>query len=258
MEINKTVIILTGAASGIGLALLNELVKFDCKIIAADKNAEQLEKSTLTGIDKIVPFVGDLSNPEQVDQLFDFALRTFGSVDLFIANAGFAYYEQLNSADWAHLDKIFRINTLSPIYSLLKMKELHSEKPWKVVMVSSAMAEWEVPGYTVYGATKSAVHRFAESYRFDNPGNNLLTVYPIATRTRFFETAGNRIPVAFPVQSPEKVARKVIRGIINDSRKVYPSLLFRAILILNRIIPIIRPLYQQIEYGKLKRWLKLQ
>ena len=118
------------------------------------------------------------------------------------------------------------------------------------------MAEWEVPGYSVYGSTKAAIHRFAEGYRFDDPGKHLMVVYPIATRTKFFETAGKRIPVAFPVQSAESVARKVIRGIRDDKRKVYPSVLFRSILVINRLLPFIKPVYQAIELRKFKSWLK--
>jgi short-subunit dehydrogenase len=255
MEINNSRIVLTGAASGIGLAVLEELLGFDCKIIAADRNAAQLEKITLSHPDRITPFVGDISNPDQVDQLFSFAQTVYGSIDLFIANAGFAYYEKLNGADWLHLEQIFRTNTLSPVYSLLKMQEMNPGKPWKTVMISSAMAEWAVPGYTVYGATKAALLRFADGYRFDNPGNNLMVVYPIATRTKFFETAGKRIPVAFPVQSAQSVARKIVSGIRQDRRKVYPSPLFRLILSFNRILPFIKPAYQAIEFRKLKNWL---
>ncbi len=257
MDINKTNIVLTGAASGIGLAILQELIKFDCKIIAADKNAEHLEKVTLSHIDKVTPFVGNLSIPEQVDQLFEFALTSLGSIDLFIANAGFAYYEQLSHSDWSHLEQIFRVNTISPIYSILKMARLNPHKKWKTVMISSAMADWAVPGYSVYGATKAAIQRFSEGYRFDNNANNLMVVYPIATRTNFFETAGNQIPLAFPVQSARSVARKIINGIRHDKRRVYPSGLFRIILIINRFLPFIKPVYQRIEFGKLKKWLKL-
>jgi len=256
MVIDHTNVILTGAASGIGLAILKELLNFDCKIIAADRNAEQLEKVTLSHIDKVTPFAGDLSNPDQIDQLFDFAVSSLGSVDLFIANAGFAYYEQLKLAEWSRLEQIFRVNTLSPIYSLLKMSNLNPERPSKTVMVSSAMAEWSVPGYTVYSATKAAIHRFAEGYRFDHAGNQLMVVYPIATRTAFFEKAGNQIPLAFPVQSAGTVAKKIVNGILNDRRVVYPSVLFRLILLINRIFPFIKPAYQSIEYRKLKKWLK--
>lgn len=256
MQITNAGIVLTGAASGIGSAILQELLKYECRIIAADKNAEQLEKATLSHMDKVTAFVGDLSNPDQIDQLFEFASATLGSIDLFIANAGFAYYEQLNEADWRHLDQIFRINTLSPIYSLMKMQQLHPGKSWKTVMISSAMAEWSVPGYSVYGATKAAVHRFADGFRFDNPGRHLMVVYPIATKTKFFETAGNGIPVAFPLQSASSVAKKTIRGIRKDRRAVYPSLLFRVIHFLNRFLPFIKPAYQHIEYRKLKNWVR--
>jgi short-subunit dehydrogenase len=107
----------------------------------------------------------------------------------------------------------------------------------------------------VYGATKAAIHRFAEGYRFDNSGKNLMVVYPIATRTKFFETAGHKIPKAFPVQSAESVARKIVSGIRKDRRKVYSSGLFRFILVLNRILPFIKPAYQSFEFSKLKKWL---
>jgi uncharacterized protein len=255
MDINKSGIILTGAASGIGLALLTELLKFDCKIIAADRNAEQLEKVSLPHMDRVIPFVGDLSNPDQLDLLFEFAVQSLGSVDLFIANAGFAYYEQLKGANWSHIEQIFRINTLAPVYSLMKMNDLNPDKPWKTVMISSAMAEWAVPGYSVYGATKAAIQRFADGYRFDNPGNHLMVVYPIATRTGFFAAAGKNVPLAFPVQPAEKVAKKIIKGILHDRRKVSPSVLLQIILIINRLLPFIKPAYQAFENTKFRKWL---
>ena len=255
MEINQAHIIITGAASGIGFSILEELLNFDCKIVAADKNAELLEEVTSSHRDKVTPFAGDLANPDKVDQLFDFALHSLGSVELFIANAGFAYYEQFMEADWSHLELIFRINTFSPIYSLMKMGQLISGKRWKTVMVCSAMAEWALPGYSVYSATKSALHRFAEGYRFESSENHLMVVYPIATRTAFFETAGRHIPLPFPVQSPETVAKKIIKGILDDRQKLFPSALFSTVFAVNRIFPFIKRLYQYIEFRKLKIWL---
>lgn len=256
MVITKLNVVITGAASGIGLAILRELLKADCRIVAADRDAENLEKVTLANIDKVTAYVGDLSIPEQVDQLFSFALSALGTVDLFIANAGFAYYEKLETPDWAHLEKIFRVNTISPVYSLLKMNQLNSGRTWKTVIISSAMADWTVPGYTVYSATKAALQRFAEGYRFDLKGKNLMVVYPIATKTQFFETAGKSIPMAFPVQTVGTVARKVVRGIRYDRRAVYTSFLFRCVLIINRILPFIRPAYQMLENRKFQKWQK--
>ncbi len=257
MEINHTNIIVTGAASGIGHCLVNELLNFDCKIIAADINAELLNKVTSSYTDKVKPYVCNLANPDHIDQLFETSINLYGSVDIFIANAGFGYYEQLKEGEWSRLEQIFRVNTISPIYSLLKMNKINSGKPWKTVILCSAMAEWNIPGYTLYSTTKTAIHRFADSYKFDNSNNNLMTVYPIATRTKFFEKAGgNSMPIPFPVQSPETVAKKIIKGVLEDKRKLYPARLFRSIVMINRILPIIKPLYQLHEQQKQKEWLK--
>jgi len=256
MDISDKGIVLTGAASGIGLALLQALVRCNCRIVAADRDEPALIRAVSAFGGSVHAFTCDLSIDKDVDRLFDFAENALGEIDIFIANAGFAYYEQLDRPDWDHLEKIFRVNTLSPIYALLKMNQRPHRGKWKTVAVSSAMAEWAVPGYSLYGGTKAALHRFAEGYRFEGASGSLAVVYPIATRTRFFEQAGKGIPMAFPLQRAETVANAIIRGIRRDSRKIYPSTLFRAIFFINRLLPFIRPVYQQMEYRKFRNWLK--
>lgn len=61
---------------------------------------------------------------------------------------------------------------------------------------ASGMAFLGIPGYALYAATKAALHRFADSYRWQMDGHRKLTlVYPIATRTAFFRAAGKGIPI---------------------------------------------------------------
>ncbi len=87
MQIAHKNIILTGAASGIGKALLNQLLDFEgVKIITVD--FDKIENVS----DKIIPFVCDLSQQSEIDRLFEFAIAQFQAIDIFIANAGFAYY----------------------------------------------------------------------------------------------------------------------------------------------------------------------
>ena len=93
MQIAHKNIILTGAASGIGKALLNQLVDFEgIKVIAVDLN--NIENAS----DKIIPFICDLSQQSEVDRLFTFAIAHLQTIDIFIANAGFAYYEIVGNA----------------------------------------------------------------------------------------------------------------------------------------------------------------
>ncbi len=254
MQIDGKNIILTGAASGVGRALLELLAQFPAQIIAVDKNAARLENLP-SGRAEIIPYACDLSQPTAVDTLFDVASRQLGKIDLFIANAGFAYYEKIETADWTRIEQIYRVNVFSPLYSLEKMRTLNSGRPHKVVITASAMSFLGLPGYALYSSTKAALHRFAEAYRYemDDPAS-LMLVYPIGTRTDFFgaATQTHAAPQTWPSQTAEQVARAILRGIQRDSRSVFPFGAFRLLLGL----PFLGKLEQAIEAWRLERWLR--
>lgn len=254
MQIDGKNIVLTGAASGIGRALLGLLAQFPARIIAVDKDAGRL-KDFAAGRAEVIPYACDLGQPEAVDALFEEAIHKLGGVDLFIANAGFAYYEKIDSADWAHIEQIYRVNVFSPLYALEKMRNLNSRRPHKVVITASAMSFLGLPGYALYSSTKAALHRFAEAYRYemDDP-TSLMLVYPIGTRTDFFSAASQAHPApqTWPTQTAEQVARAILRGIQHDSRSVFPFGAFRLFLAL----PFLGKLEQAIQAWRLKKWLR--
>jgi short-subunit dehydrogenase len=263
MEIAGRHIVLTGAASGIGHAILEQLSRYRAYIVAADVDHQRLEDTLKKLADAkavISPFTGDLSLQKSVDQLFDFALSAMGTIDLFIANAGFAYYEIIEKPDWEHVASIFRLNVFSPIYAAEVMKSINVGRKYKVLMVSSAMGRMSMPGYSIYAATKAAFHRFAEGYRFELDDPSTLTVaYPIATRTRFFDTASvPRAPVPWPSQSPEHVARVIIKGIERDRASIHPSRLYAAVLTLDRFLPFLRKFIQWLDRRRLEKWSSSQ
>ena len=103
VDINKKRIVVTGAASGIGLAFLKEISQLDTQILAADIDAQGLHQAikNLSGKrSRTTSFIADLSLKKNTDLLFKKAISQMGGIDLFIANAGFPYYETINKADW--------------------------------------------------------------------------------------------------------------------------------------------------------------
>jgi uncharacterized protein len=255
MEIQGKKIILTGAASGIGKALLNQLAHYQgVMILAVDIQAV----NDLPASAHIIPFEADMASPTAIDQMFAFALQKMGAVDILIANAGFAYYEKLGEPDWARLEKIFQVNVLSPIYALQKMKKINPNRPYYVLMTASAMAKLGVPGYAVYGASKAALGRFEDAYRFEQGDlGKLGLVYPIATRTNFFVATGkSEVPVPFPSQTPEQVAKAMIRGILHNKRAIYPSSLFWFLRFPQWFYEWLNLPYQMYYAGVLEKWLK--
>lgn len=261
MQLEDQSIVLTGAASGIGLALLERLTSRPVRILAADLNAEALEaaRQRLEGqAARLHVWSCDLSSQEAVERLFAEALSRLGQIDIFIANAGFAYYERIERPDWERLERIYRVNVFNTIYTIEKMQTLYGARPYKVVVTASAMAQIAVPGYAVYASTKAALDRFVDGYRWqlDDP-RKLMVVYPISTRTGFFRAAGEGVPLPWPSQSPQEVARAIEAGIRRDRQRVFPSPVYRLILFLDRFLPMHR-LVQAIEQRRFEAWLESQ
>lgn len=260
MEIKGKRIVVTGAASGIGRSLVEMLSGTACQVVAADINQDRLTALHAQLSDKaasVLPFVGDLADPVQVEALFAQALELMGGIDIFIANAGFPYYEVVGEPDWGHIERIFRANVYSPIYAAVKMKDLYPSGGYKFVMTASGMAKIGIPGYALYSASKAAIDRFADAYRFElSDAASLMLVYPIATRTRFFEAASEKTaPLPWPSQPPEVVAKAILNGILRDRKVVIPSKLFWWILKLGRVFPGLYRLEQRIELRRLHAWL---
>lgn len=254
MNINGKNIILTGASSGIGEELLKILKNYDVRIIAVARNVSKIPDYG----EKITTFSCDLSKKEEVDRLFEYAEKLFEHIDIFIANAGFAYCEEIEEANWKHIEKIYSTNVFSPIYSAEKMKDIHKDRPYYMVITCSAVSGVPLPGYALYCASKASIHMFAKTYRYElkNKGK-LALVYPVATKTNFFRSAGgDEAPVPWPVQSPKIVAASIVLGIKLNLRSIYPSILFLISSIINRVIPILYPIYSKLFSINFNLWLK--
>jgi len=250
MDINNKNIVITGAASGIGAALLTRLLAHTgTKIVATDLNPIHHSPHP----EQLFLHQGDIATEQGLDELFDFAQTTLGHIDLFIANAGFAYYEQTQQEDWQHVDRIYRCNTFSPIYSAHKMARLNQNREYTVLMTASFMGLYSLPGYSLYSSTKSALLSWADAYNMEREDQgHVLMLCPVATKTHFFDTTA---PVPWPTQSAEQVADAAIKGIKANMARIYPSKLSQLTLFLNWILPLTMPIYRNIEKWKFKQWL---
>jgi len=133
MEITGQRIILTGAASGIGRALLAQLGDFECRVLARDRDAARLVAAAVEcgGRRAFIETLGaDLSAPAATDALFRARGVGWGGVDLFVANAGFAYYGTIGEPDWEKIAGIFRANVFAAIYGLQRMAALNPDRPY--------------------------------------------------------------------------------------------------------------------------------
>ena len=249
-------IVLTGASSGIGLEILKILKEGSGnRILAVSRRVNSLEDYA----DNVIPFSCDISSRTGVDAVFAKAEEEFGTVDIFCANAGFPYFEEYNYSDWERIEKIFDTNTLSPIYAYAKFAEHLNGRKGIMAMTISAMGQMAMPGYSLYTATKFALHGFQQAIRLEKPDNiTLCCLYPVATKTNFFHVGGNGIEMRkpFPVQDAEIVARAAVRGIEKGKERISPCFLFDISKVLMTVFPPARTIYWKMENEKFREYLK--
>lgn len=242
-------IVLTGCNSGIGLEFLKLLVKGNNRVLAVDIRDNNLVKFDPA---KVIPMVMDISSPEGVDAVFAKAEELFPFIDIFYANAGYSYYEEMNYVDWHRVQRMFETNVFSPIYSYQKYVQYLRGRKGVMAITVSAIGEMAMPGFTIYSASKFAMNGFQQGIRLEKPENVQLTcLYPVATDTAFFRASSDiQYRKPFPVQKPDVVARKMYDGIESGKDKVSPCALFGLSKILMGVCPPVRTLYWALEKRK--------
>ena len=250
-------IIITGASSGIGKAILTMLAPAENRnrIIASSRSIGKL-----TGFgENVILFPCDLSSREGVDALFEKAEEVFEKIDILICNAGAPYYERYDYEDWERIERIFRLNSFSCMYSYSKYLNHLDGREGHLVYTISAMGEMALPGYALYASTKFAMKGFQQAIRLETPKNMKITcVYPVSTKTNFFEVggAGHKVEQPFPVQTAEAVAKATIRGVERGKKQVYPCSVYLPSRCLMNVLPPVRSLYLKSQYKMLLRFLE--
>ncbi len=250
-------IVITGASSGIGKSILEMLAARGNgnRIVAASRSIGKL-----TGFgENVILFPCDLSTKEGVDALFEKAAEVFPKIDILICNAGAPYYERYDYEDWGRIERIFSLNTFSCMYSYSKYLNHLNGRNGRLVFTISAMGEMALPGYALYAATKFAMKGFQQAIRIESPKNMKITcVYPVSTKTNFFEVggAGHKVEQPFPVQTAEAVAKATIRGVERGRRQVYPCPVYLPSRFLMNVLPPVRWFYLRSQHKMLLRFLE--
>ena len=235
-------IVVTGASSGIGKSIMEELLKQEGnRILAACRHAEKIGDYG----DRVIPF----SCAEEV----------FDHIDIYFCNAGAPYYERFDYEDWDRIQHLFDLNTVAHIYTYSKYLHHLNGREGRLVYTISAMGEMALPGYALYAATKFAMKGFQQAIRDETPKNlQISCIYPVSTKTNFFNVGGGgrKMEPPFPVQAPEKVGKAVVKGIDKLKKHIYPCPVYLPSKVLMSVVPPVKSLYVRAQKGKLRRFVK--
>lgn len=165
---NKTAII-TGASSGLGAASARALSERGVRIVAAALDQQGLDAivSELKGKGgEAVGRVSDVTNPEDMKALAQFAQDSFGSVDILINNAGlmlFSNWVDLATDDW---EKMINVNIKGYLHGIAAVLPfMLKQKSGQILNMDSVAGHQVGPAAGIYSATKFFVQAMTESMR---------------------------------------------------------------------------------------------
>jgi short-subunit dehydrogenase len=172
MSFKDKVVIITGASSGIGKSLAEELAKRGANVVLGARQYATLceitaELETKYSM-KALAVQCDVSKEEDCKTLIAQTISTFGKIDVLINNAGLSMRALFNDLDLSVLKNLMDVNFWGTVYcTKYAMPEILKSKG-SIVGVSSIAGYRGLPGRTGYSSSKFAMNGFMESLRTEN------------------------------------------------------------------------------------------
>jgi len=179
---NKTVLI-TGAAHGLGRALVNEYLAKDWQVIATD--TDELSLADLLGNRKARVLNMDVTSDESVQTACDLLQGEDIQLDLIINNAGIDGYFPLSEAPVEQFKKVFEVNVFGMYRVNQRMLPLLKIPGGRIILISSESLNLAIP-FMPYPLSKRLVEGYARVIRQELHfrGVDVVIVRPGAIRTR--------------------------------------------------------------------------
>ena len=242
------VIIITGASSGIGAATAIECAKAGMDMVLNARRADRLEQVADTVRRcgrKAEIVVGDVTEEGMSQRMLDTAQGAFGRFDVVFANAGYGFERSVVQMDDQELRQIFDVNFFASFELIREAAKrlITDQRSGHLLMCSSCLAKFTLPFFSAYSATKAAQNHFCRAMRLELARYNIevSSVHPITTTTEFFEVSNQLSGKADTtstvpdhaskmfVQTPERVARAIVRCLRRPRPEVWTSHIVRSV-----------------------------
>jgi short-subunit dehydrogenase len=238
-------VIVTGASSGIGRAVVVELIRRGAKVIALARRAERLQELEIqvAAPERFRWRVGDVTRREDRTAAMALAASAFGGLDALINNAGIGALGRFDQADESRLRRIMEVNFFAPAEFIREaLPVLRRGDRQLIVNVGSVLGHRAVPEKSEYCASKFALHGLSDALRAElaREGIDVLLVSPSTTASEFFDVAEGQSakPQAqLGAMLPEQVARRIVAAMAAGRHEIILSAGGKLLVWLDRLCP---------------------
>ncbi len=252
MNFENKVVLITGASSGIGQEIANQLSKRNLSLALVARRENILQELSSKNENSIAVKC-DVSKKKEVEIAYQKIIDKFGKIDVAILNAGYSVRMSVENYNSEAAEKIFGTNIFGIIYWVEQLlPEFIKRKNGMVVGVSSLA---DSKGYSksgFYSVSKAAATIYLEGLRTELKKYNVkvLTVRPGFVKTPLTDKNEFKMPL---IMTPKKAAKIIINGIEKEKAMIqFPW----QIVLSTRLIPLIpNRFYEFLEKQTMKKIL---
>jgi len=251
MDFKDKVVVITGASSGIGKALAEELAARGANLVLGARQYVSLCELTAALETryqiKALAVQTDVSKEEDCAQLIKQSILTFGKIDVLINNAGISMRALFNDLDLSVLKNLMDVNFWGTVYctkyalpEILKIKG-------SIVAVSSIAGYRGLPGRTGYSSSKFAMNGFMEALRTEllKTGVHVMVACPgfttsnirVAALAKDGSSHGETSMEEGKMMSAEEVATRISDGILKKKRTIIMTGQGKLAVWVNKLFP---------------------
>ncbi len=236
MSKNQKKIWITGASSGIGKAVAEKFANEGWKVAVSARRKEILDE--MANNQNIFSYPLDVTNQEQVNNIFTKILNDFGDIDLCIFSSGTYDPKNEQSINMEKIKNVINVNFFGVVSCVKAVETYFKEKKIGQISIVSSIAGYRgLPNSSGYGPSKAALTNFAESIYFDFKkfNVNISVISPGFIKTPL--TDKNEFSMPF-LETPEFAAKKIFDGLIkNKSFEIHFPKPLTLLLKFFRILP---------------------
>ncbi|UOA27311.1 SDR family oxidoreductase [Pseudosulfitobacter sp. DSM 107133] len=222
MELKDKIVVVTGAASGIGRAMCVAYRAAGATVVCVDRDTRGAAE-TANSIDGLAIEV-DVSSEQQIVAMIDRVEAEVGPIDLFCSNAGISIAGgvEVDNDGW---QRIWEINVMSHVWAARKLVPLMTARGGGYLLnTSSAAGLLNQVGSAPYGVTKHAAVGLAEwlAMTYGDQGIKVSVLCPQAVRTEMTRGHEEHVAAIDGMMEPDVVAQACIETIRNETFLVLP------------------------------------
>jgi NAD(P)-dependent dehydrogenase (short-subunit alcohol dehydrogenase family) len=165
-RLKERIAIVTGAASGLGLATSKRFATEGATVVMVDRHEDEVRQAAKRGGQGLDPIGADITRNADLAALRDHIATTYGRADVLFANAGIATFAPFGEVTEEAFDRTVAINLKGTFFTVQTLLPVLREGA-SVILTSSIAATKGFSAFSVYSATKAAIRSLARTFTTD-------------------------------------------------------------------------------------------